>query len=72
MNVTLTDMIKQLFKEQKKIHLTDLYQSLSTQPLMKQLVDNGTLQHRIRSCLYSLKKNGFINRIDKSTYQINE
>lgn len=61
------DIIRKIFEEKIELTLNELYEILSKNS--KFTLSEGKLKHRIRSSIYSLKKNGEITRIKNSTYK---
>ena len=55
-----------MFDEKKQLTLNEIYDAFSKNPELK--FQKDILQHRIRSGIYTLKKNGEINRVSDSTY----
>ena len=69
MKISFSSIIREMFNEQNQLTLKEIFQELSKNPNID--LSESKLQHRIRSTLYSLKKNGKINHIKNSTYRIN-
>lgn len=65
---SLSYVIKEMYKEKTTITLSELYNELKVNPDLKWIKDHN-LKHRIRSCIYSLNKSGYLKRTDKSTYE---
>lgn len=63
-----TDFIRRLFESKNVLSVQEIYgHVLDTYP--NYLTDAVEYQHRVRSTLYSLKKNGEIISVDKGTYK---
>lgn len=61
------NLIRQLFREREQLTLNDLYGILSKNSQFE--LSEGVMRHRIRSCLYSMKKKNEIVRVGDSTYK---
>ena len=67
MKVSISRLVRDLFQQNNKLNLKEIYDELSKRDDLE--LTEGKLQHRIRSTIYSLKKNGEIIRISDSTYK---
>jgi len=64
------NIIKNLFYERAELTLNEIYLELS---MHDEISTTGEkLRHRIRSAIYTLKKNGEIDRISRMTYRKRE
>ena len=64
---TFSHWVKKLFDENGTLTLKDLYSSISQNEDVD--ISEDTLNHRIRSAIYSMKKSGQIKRIADATYK---
>ena len=65
--ISFMNRIRQIFRERKQLTLNDLYETLSKNSQFE--LSEGLIRHRIRSCVYALKKNEEIIRVGDSTYK---
>ena len=65
---SLSYVIKKMCKEKTTITLSELYNELKVDPDLKWIKEYN-LKHRIRSCIYSLNKTGYLKHTGKSTYE---
>ena len=65
--VTTLNLMREIFKENKQLTLNQLYDILSQNP--KFTLSESKMRHRIRSSIYTLKKNKEIMRVKDSTYE---
>jgi len=68
MDKTFTELIKEAFRNKKRLTLQELYQYVieHKEELEKFPFDH---QHRVRATVYTLKNKGIIKRIGKSEYE---
>ncbi len=64
----ISNKVKREFSKKNTLTLDELYQTLSKDTALEYVMPH--LKHRIRSCLYALKKQGIIELVDKATYQL--
>lgn len=67
--VSTLNLMRDIFKENEQVTLDELYDILSKNP--KFTLSKEKMRHRIRSSIYTLKKNEEVMRIKNSTYKKN-
>ena len=60
-------LLRDIFEKNEQLTLNQLYDILSQNP--KFTLSEVKMRHRIRSSIYTLKKNGEIIRVKDSTYK---
>lgn len=65
--VSTLNLMRDIFEENEQLTLNQLYDILSQNP--KFTLSEAKMRHRIRSSIYTLKKNGEIIRVKDSTYK---
>ena len=68
--ISFTSLILDIFKDGHKHSLGEIYAIINKNSEIAENMSQKKLAHRVRSCIYSLKKSGKIEQIGKAQYQI--
>lgn len=69
MKTSFLRFVRSMFNEKEELTLNEIYEEFSKNPNIQ--LSEGKLRHRIRSSLYTLKKNDEIKRISQAKYRRN-